>query len=125
MVQPHRNRILVVDDERLMRWSLTETLEDHGCEVVQASDATSAQAALAHAGTPDVVLLDLQLPDSTMLDFLSSIHAQIPTSKVVLMSSYMTPEIARDARSRGAYDVLAKPFDMSAVLTVVDRAAGS
>jgi len=124
MVEAHRNRVLVVDDERLMRWSLSETLAEHGCDVVEASDATSAQAALSHAATPDVVLLDLQLPDSTTLDLLSSIHARIPASKVVLMSAYLTADIANDARRRGAYDVLSKPFDMSTVLTLVDRAAG-
>jgi len=70
------------------------------------------------------VLLDLQLPDSTTLDLLSSIHARIPASKVVLMSAYLTADIANDARRRGAYDVLSKPFDMSTVLTLVDRAAG-
>jgi DNA-binding NtrC family response regulator len=125
MVEGHRNRVLVVDDEHLMRWALAEMLLDHGCDVVEASDACSAQAALDEDVTPDIVLLDLKLPDSTSLDLLSSIHERRPTSKVVLMSGEITPELARDARDRGAYDVLTKPFEMSTLLSVVDRAVAA
>jgi DNA-binding NtrC family response regulator len=114
--------VLVVDDELLMRWSLTEMLSDHGCDVVEAVDARSAQAALDEAATPDVVLLDLQLPDAMTLDLLAAIHERTP-ARVVLMSGDITPDIDRDARERGAYDVLSKPFEMATLLSVVDRAA--
>jgi DNA-binding NtrC family response regulator len=122
MEHPHRNRVLVVDDERLMRWSLTEVLHDHGCDVVEAADARDAQAVLDRDVSPDVVLLDLDLPDSTTLDLLSAIRERMPASRVVLMSGDVTPDIDRDARQRGAYDVLSKPFEMSTLLSVVDRA---
>jgi DNA-binding NtrC family response regulator len=115
-----RNRVLVVDDDWLMRWSLSETLSEHGCLVVEATDATSAYAALA--GDPDIVLLDLHLPDSQTLDLLSSIHLRTPSSNIVLMSAYMTPDIDREARDRGAFEVMPKPFEMNALLDVVDRA---
>jgi two-component system, NtrC family, nitrogen regulation response regulator GlnG len=117
-----RNRVLVVDDDWLMRWSLSETLSEHGCQVVEATDATSAYAALA--ADPDVVLLDLHLPDSQSLDLLSSIHRRTPLSNIVLMSAYLTPDIDREARDRGAFEVMPKPFEMTDLLDVVDRAEG-
>jgi DNA-binding NtrC family response regulator len=120
-----RNCVLVVDDDWLMRWSLTETLSEHGCRVVEATDASSAYAALAATTTePDVVLLDLCLPDSESLDLLSSIHRRTPSSNIVLMSAFLTPDIDREARDRGAFEVMPKPFEMAALLDVVDRAEG-
>src|SRR5690348_8341738 len=58
-------RVLVVDDEALVRWSIAETLGANGCDIVEASDAQGAYAAiLDRAHRPDAVLLDLKLPDS-------------------------------------------------------------
>lgn len=106
-------RVLVVDDEALIRWAVTETLTRAGHDVVQASDARSALSTLSDTHTAvDVVLLDLRLPDSSDLALLSRIRALSPESAVVLMSAHASAEVAAEARAMGAFAVLPKPFDL-------------
>lgn len=120
---PVRSRVLVVDDDRLMRWSLHETLADHGCQVLEASDARAAFQAIADSAIePDVVLWDVNLPDSHDLELLSTIRHRCPAPKIIVMSSFMNAEIDREARARGAFDVLTKPFEIEAVMDVIARA---
>src|SRR5215470_18453875 len=72
--------ILVVDDEPLIRWSISETLGTAGHRVTEAEDAASALRALACMPPPDVVLLDLRLPDSNDLRLLEKIHTIAPAA---------------------------------------------
>ena len=75
-----RLRVLVVDDEPLIRWSLSETLEQSGHAVVEAGDALNAVRSVS-AGEPfDVVLLDYRLPDSNDLELLATIRALAPAA---------------------------------------------
>jgi len=112
--------VLVVDDERLVRWAVAETLEARGYEVSEASDATSAmQVVGAPASRADLVLLDLFLPDSCDLRVLKFIRSCAPAIPVILMTAFATPEIVEQAFALGAL-VLIKPFDMSALATLVD-----
>ena len=107
-------RVLIVDDESLIRWAVAETLTKAGHEVLEAPDGGSALRALQDTKEHvDVVLLDLRLPDCADLTLLSSIRRQSPGSAVVMMSAHATPEIAAEARALGAYDVIAKPFDVN------------
>jgi DNA-binding NtrC family response regulator len=106
-------RVLVVDDEALIRWAVNETLTRAGHDVLQASDARSALRALMEAPQAvDVVLLDLRLPDSSDLSLLARIRSLSPNSAIVLMSAHASAEIAAQARVMGAFDVLPKPFDL-------------
>src|SRR5262245_2699927 len=73
---PH---ILVVDDERLVRWAVAETLGECGYEVSEAADADSARRAILADRTPELVLLDLRLPDSDDLALARFIRAHAPT----------------------------------------------
>lgn len=116
---PHR-RALVVDDELLIRWSLRETLIDRGFSVVEADDGRSAMNALADGNAPpDVVLLDLRLPDSRDLSLLSRIIRLVPRGKVILMTAYGTPEVHHAALERGAFTVLHKPFELQELTALV------
>jgi DNA-binding NtrC family response regulator len=115
--------VLVVDDEPLVRWSVAETLGDCGYRVTQAPDAASAIEAIAAAdGSPDVVLLDLCLPDSNDLRALSVIHRLFPATRIVLMTVHADPELFADARRRGAMAVLRKPFEVNDLAPLVERA---
>lgn len=104
-----------------MRWSVCETLAESGYTVTQAGDALQALSAVRAAGA-DVVLLDLRLPDSNDLAVLSAMRRLSPATKIILMTSYGSEELSDEARSRGAFGVLDKPFDMSALSPLVAKA---
>jgi DNA-binding NtrC family response regulator len=104
--------VLVVDDELLIRWSVSQTLAAAGHSVVQASDARSALDALTSMGPVDVVLLDYRLPDSDDLALLQKIRHAAPAAAVVMMTAYGTPEMITGALALGARTVMTKPFDM-------------
>ena len=116
--------VLVVDDELLIRWSVSEALSAAGHVVVQASDGRSALAALSTMADVDVVLLDYRLPDSDGLELLKKIRTNAPGATVVMMTAYGTPEMIQEALSLGAKAVMAKPFDMHDVDGVLRTAHG-
>jgi len=115
--------VLVVDDEPLVRWSVSETLTDSGYRVMQAGDALSALEAInGKGGAADLVLLDLRLPDSSDLGVLSMMRRLSPRTPIILMTAHGSEALAADARARGAYAVINKPFDMSMLPPLVRRA---
>ena len=116
-------RVLVVDDEALIRWSLNERLSSAGYDVEEAGDGASALAYFRE-GAPhvDLVVLDMKLPDVDGVDLLKQIKLLCPTCHVVLMTAFGTPDKLADARNSGAYDVLAKPFNLDNMLRIVERA---
>ena len=119
-------RVLIVDDESLIRWSLAETLCDYGYSVLEAGDGQEAVEALAESLQPvDVIMLDYRLPDSNGLQLLGRIRAFSPRSRIVLMTAYGTPEIAAAALQLGAVCVVNKPLEMQEVANLVSRAHGS
>jgi two-component system, NtrC family, response regulator AtoC len=106
-------RVLVVEDELLIRWSVVQTLADAGHTVIEASDAAGAIVAVTDATPPiDVVLLDYRLPDSTDLSLLANIQRISPRSAVVLMTAHGAPDVIQGALDLGAFAILHKPFDM-------------
>ena len=121
-----RGRVLVVDDEPLVCWSVAETLADVGYEVVEAFDAASALRAFSmQTGHPDVVLLDLCLPDSTDLSLLTALHRLSPFTPVVIVTAYGSRELRDEAQRLGAVAVIDKPVDMSALAPLVTRVLAS
>jgi DNA-binding NtrC family response regulator len=112
-------RVLVVDDEPLIRWSIAETLAAAGHRVVEAADAASARRLLDQTPELDLVLLDLRLPDSSDLALLADIRQTAPNTPVIMMTAFGTPEIAAAAIRMGALRVLTKPFNMHDLETVV------
>ena len=113
-------RVLVVDDEPLIRWSLTETLEQRGYDVVEAADGRGAILAIGDGSSPfDAVLLDFRLPDSNDLTLLATLKGLAPAAPIILMTAFGTPEIAGRALELGAFRVVGKPFvvnDMAALV---------
>lgn len=115
--------ILIVEDEPLIRWSLSETLSDSGHVVVEAGDAAGALRAVTGAAAPfDVVLLDFRLPDSNDLALLARLRRFAATARIILMTAYGTPEILQAALDLGAHRVISKPFDMKDVAPMVAQA---
>jgi DNA-binding NtrC family response regulator len=123
---PAALRVLVVDDESLIRWSVAETLTERGYEVVETGDAAGARSAIRDSQDRfDVVLLDLRLPDSDDLALLESIRCLSPDAQVVLMTAFGRPEVVRGALQLGAYGVINKPFEMHAMADLVGEAAAA
>lgn len=119
-------QVLVVDDEALIRWSVAETLANKGMQVSQASDGASAISTVAHhAGPFDVVVLDLRLPDVDDLSLLLKIREMSPTSRVIIMTAFGTAEISERALELGASKVVAKPFELDEMATLVARATAA
>lgn len=113
-------RVLVIEDETLIRWSIAETLSQEGHTVVEAGNASAAVEALTETRDPiDVVLLDYRLPDSNDLGLLADVRRLRPDSAVVMMTAYGTPEVTKGALDLGAFRVVNKPFDMHGLASLV------
>ncbi len=113
--------ILVVDDEKLIRWSLKERLTREGHSVTEAEDGR-ATAACLDAELPDLVLLDMKLPDTDGLTILRSVQERSPELPVIIITAYSTVDTAVEAMRLGAYDYISKPFDMDELTITVKRA---
>lgn len=115
--------ILVVDDEPLIRWAVREGLEGVGYSVVEAGSAREALQMLADgASGASAALLDLKLPDSDDLSLLRRILASLPSCRVIMMTAHGTPELLAEAVRAGAYGTIAKPFDLSRIVGMVQAA---
>jgi len=111
--------VLVVDDEPLIRWALSEGLTESGCVVRVAASAAEARPLLASETIPAAVLLDLRLPDVDGLSFLREVRDAWPAAAVLMMTAHGSDEDASAARALGAREFIAKPFDVREVVRLV------
>jgi CheY-like chemotaxis protein len=117
------NKVLIVDDEETLTWSMTKTLaKDQGkYELVIAN--TGAEALKVLQKDPiDVVVTDIRMPDINGLELLSTIRKQYPSTKVIIMTAYGSPEVHKEATRRGSYFYLEKPFEISDIRTLILKA---
>lgn len=117
-------RILVVDDQRNMRTTLSMLLRGAGHEVDEAADGRQAVEMGAAEGY-DVVITDLRLGTPDGLEVLRSIKEGQPSSEVIVMTAYGTIESAVEAMRLGAFDYLQKPFSEPELLLKVHKALES
>jgi DNA-binding NtrC family response regulator len=115
------SRILVVDDERMIRWGLCRALEEAGYQVDQASGGREALE-IATRESPDMVLLDYRLPDLTGIDVLRGLRRSLPRVPVVMITAHASIGGAVEAMKEGAYDYISKPFEVEEVIQTVQRA---
>ena len=113
--------ILIVEDEKLIRWSLRERLEKEGYEVREAASGKEGLDALS-AGECDLVLLDYRLPDQDGIEVLKAISRDFPDTLVIMMTAYSTVDSAVEAMKLGAYDYLNKPFNMDELVLTIEKA---
>ncbi len=112
---------MVVEDEQLLRWGLRRQLEIHGHVVHEAPNLAQAEALLREQ-RPDVVLLDLRLPDGNGLDFMASNQAYLAESLVIITTASGQIEAAVRAMKLGAFDFLTKPVREAELLALIDQA---
>ena len=115
------SQLLIVDDERLIRWSLEQTLAKGGYEVSSASTGEAALAAVRE-DPPDLILLDLKLPDIDGLQVLRQIKELSPHLQVLIMTAYADVGTAVEAMKLGAYDYLPKPIDFDNLAVTIRNA---
>jgi DNA-binding NtrC family response regulator len=115
--------VLVVDDEPLIRWAVTELLSDLGCHVTQALDGRSAIAAVSGPASFEIVLLDVRLPDSDDLLLLTRLRSLMPEARIILMTAHGTRELAECAMDLGAFAIVDKPFELTDLAGLVSRAS--
>jgi len=116
-----KGRILVVDDEYLIRWSLQQNLVDQGYEVLLAASAEEGLA-LMEREYPDLVLLDIQLPGMSGMELLLTLKEQRPECAVIMVTATSDLSVAVKAMKDGAFDYIPKPFNLDEVKLVVDKA---
>jgi len=114
-------RVLIVEDEQLIRWSLRQKFETRGYKVTEVENGKEAFQALDR-DTYDLIMLDYKLPDTTGLDILRRVRQADNDVVVIMMTAYSSVESAVDAIKLGAFDYVSKPFDMEAVLRTVEKA---
>lgn len=113
--------ILLVEDEQLLRWSLRQWLERAGFEVHEAESLAAARQHLRDH-RPDIVLLDLSLPDGYGLDLFEEQRESLMESEIVVVTASGSVEDAVRAMKMGAFDFLTKPVTQQSLLEVVDKA---
>ncbi len=114
-------RILIVEDEKLIRWSLRQQLEKHGYRVSEAENGAEARKSFTSESW-DLVLLDIKLPDANGLDLLREISEGDPELPVIMMTAYSSVESVVNAMKRGAFDYITKPFNLEEVVHTVQKA---
>lgn len=116
-------KVLVVDDEEMIRWSIAQTLSAAGYEVAEAETARDGLK-LFRQLLPGVVFLDLRLPDGDGMELLKQMMQEPgANSAVILMTAHGEHSTRTQAKQLGAFDYLRKPFDFDQIAQTVARAS--
>ncbi len=116
-----KQKILVVDDEAVIIESARKVLSTEGFTVLAALDAESALDML-HAETPDIILIDLKLPNLSGMELLEIIQKEFPQIAAIVTTGYTTVDNAVKSLQKGAFDFLPKPFSFEELLGIIQRA---
>jgi DNA-binding NtrC family response regulator len=116
-----RERILIVEDERLIRWSIRSRLKEEGYAIDEAESGKEAFQLLREDDC-DLMLLDYRLPDITGLEILERVRQEVSDVSVVMMTAYGTVENAVQAMKLGAFDYLTKPVNLDELVVIVQKA---
>jgi two-component system, NtrC family, response regulator AtoC len=116
-----KETILVVDDERLVRWSLQQKLEQWGYHVSLAEDGASALARM-QLDNPDLITLDVKLPDMTGIDVLSELRNRNVHIPVIVITAFGVVDDAVRSLKLGAYDFIEKPINFEKLENAVRNA---
>lgn len=112
--------ILIIDDEEHMCWIIEKAMSKEGYKTISAADGKAGldQVTIAQ---PDLVLLDLRLPDMSGIDVLRILKQEYPAIPVIMITAHGTVESAIEAMKIGAADYISKPFDMEELKIIISR----
>ena len=113
--------LLIVDDEASLRDFLSIVFEEDGWGVETAASLADARSALV-GHEPDLVLCDLMLPDGSGIDLLREVKAAAPSVAVIMITAHTSTKSAVEALKAGAFDYIAKPFDIDELKIIVRNA---
>ena len=114
-------KIIVIDDDKDLRYSLRRALSGLGHIVLEA-DSGESGVSLAKREQPDVILLDNRMGGMTGIETLQMLRGAQPQAMVILMTAFGTTQTAIEAMKFGAYDYVMKPFDQAKLINLVDKA---
>ena len=109
------HRVLILDDERLVRWSLSQRLRADGLEVSEASTAAEA----VQAAPPDAAILDYRLPDGDGISVLKKLRAVDPDLPVIMLTAHNDTDLIVEAIKAGASDYITKPVDVEQLVSLL------
>ncbi len=116
-----KRRILVADDDPAIRQLIKSFLEGEGYEVLEASSGGQILEQLGGNKAPELVLMDVRMPDGTGIETLQKIKAEHPGVGAILMTAYGSANTAIQAIQMGAFDYVTKPFELDDVLLTFHR----
>ncbi len=111
--------ILIIDDEGDLCWLLSNTLQKKGYNISTANTISDSMARLKEI--PDLLFLDLKLPDGDGMDLLPRIREITPQTLVVIISAYGSEEKRGEAKEEGVYSFLDKPFTEEKILEAIEQ----
>lgn len=114
-------RVLIVDDEKNMRWVLGQALESAGFEVSAAADGKEALASIAEQA-PDIVVLDHRMPAPDGMEVLRRVRADGAQFPIIMLTAHGNVQTAVEAMKAGATEYLTKPFDLEELRIAIDKA---
>ena len=122
--KPAVRRILIVDDEPLIHWTLRTALAARGHDVAVAGSAAETVTAIErHPSRFDVVVLDYRLPDRQDLSLLEEVRRISPSSIVLMMTAFADPSMRSAALDLGARAVVDKPFQVKTFVSLIESVA--
>ena len=121
MAKTDADKVLIVDDDKEVRYSLKRVLQRAGYSTEEAEDGERGLA-LAQSGAPAVILLDNRMGETSGMEVLQNLRSSAVGASVVMMTAYGTTQTAIEAMKFGAFDYLMKPFETDRIREVVERA---
>lgn len=113
--------VLICDDSLLIRKKLKSALEKCQCKEILEAENGNVAVELAKLHRPDLILLDIVMPDKDGIEALKEIKEFNPNIKVVMASSVGTSDLLKKALENGAYDFIQKPISLEAITNLIEK----
>jgi two-component system chemotaxis response regulator CheY len=114
-------KVLVVDDAKFMRMTLSNILNQAGHEVIGEGENGKEAVSLYRELKPDLVTLDITMPEMSGLEAVREIKKEFPSAKVIMCSAMGQKKMVVEAIEAGAKDFIVKPFDEARVVDAINR----